>query len=107
MSTTPFTDPHDLAQLAERGIAPSEAARQLEVMARPAAWVPLERPCRIGDGIARLDEARVEALLEVHAAAARAGRVTAFVPASGAATRMFKDLLAVRERDGEIGRAHV
>ena len=31
MSTTPFTDPHDLAQLAERGIAPSEAARQLEV----------------------------------------------------------------------------
>ncbi|MFM7232090.1 MAG: DUF4301 family protein [bacterium] len=97
-----FTDPRDLAQLAERGISPAEAERQLEVMGRPAAWAVLERPCTPGDGIERLDEARIEGLLAEHARAARAGRVSAFVPASGAATRMFKDLLAARDLPGAL-----
>ncbi|MFM8558090.1 MAG: hypothetical protein ACKOC6_00490, partial [bacterium] len=35
--TRAFPDPRDLAQLAERGISPAEAERQLEVMGRPAA----------------------------------------------------------------------
>src|SRR5512134_460988 len=96
-----FTD-SDLRQLAERGIAPAEAARQLEVVSRPAAWAALDRPCTVGDGIDRLDEARVEALLAEHARAASQGRVSAFVPASGAATRMFKDLLAARDLPGEL-----
>ncbi|MEY4070404.1 MAG: hypothetical protein RL721_1018, partial [Candidatus Eisenbacteria bacterium] len=65
-----FTDPRDLSQLAERGITAAEAERQLEVMSRPAAWAVLERPCTPGDGIERLDETRIEALLEEHARAA-------------------------------------
>jgi hypothetical protein len=95
-------DPNDLAQLAAHGIAPEEAERQLDLLARPAAWVTLERPCTAGDGIERLDAGRVEALLETHARAAAAGRVSAFVPASGAATRMFRELLAARELPGSL-----
>ncbi len=105
MAGSSFTDPQDLARLAARGITPEEATRQLEVMARPAAWARLERPCTVGDGIERLDEARVDALLAVHATAARAGRVSAFIPASGAATRMFKDLLAARDLAGDLAPA--
>ena len=107
MSVSPFSAPQDLARLAERGISPEEAARQLEVMSRPAAWAALDRPCTVGDGIERLDDARVEALIATHAAAARAGRVSAFIPASGAATRMFKDLLAARDLPGELAPAAV
>lgn len=92
----------DRRQLAERGIAPGEAERQLELLARPAAWAALERPCTAGDGIDRLDAAALEPLLAAHARAATSGRVSAFVPASGAATRMFKDLIAVRELPGEL-----
>jgi hypothetical protein len=107
MTPQSFTDPRDLAQLAERGITVAEAERQLAVLARAAAWAALERPCTIGDGVERLDDARVTGLLARHARAAATGRVSAFVPASGAATRMFKDLLAARDLPGDLPPAQV
>ena len=102
MSTPALHDPADLAQLAERGITRAEGERQLALLARPAGHPDLVSPCTVGDGIERMDEARVTALLAVHAHAAAQGRVSAFVPASGAATRMFKDLLAARELPGPL-----
>ena len=101
MSATSL-DPQDLAQLAERGITPAEAERQLASMASPAHWAVLDRPCTVDDGIERLSPERVEALLARHAQAAAAGRVGGFVPASGAASRMFKDLAAAAELPGPL-----
>jgi hypothetical protein len=101
MTPRPLT-PKDLERLAARGIARDEAERQLEVMARPSHWMALVRPCTVGDGIERLDDAEMASLLATHREAAAAGRVSAFVPASGAATRMFKDLLAALERPGPL-----
>ena len=97
--------PDDLRQLAERGVTPEEASRQLAVLAAPPACADLDRPCTVGDGIERLEPARVDALLARHATVAAAGRVSAFVPASGAATRMFKDLLAALDAPGELAPA--
>lgn len=97
-----FTNAQDLAQLAERGIAVAEAERQLAVLARPAAWAELVRPCTPGDGIEVLAPGRADELLAVHARVTAQGRVSAFVPASGAATRMFKDLLAARDLPGDL-----
>lgn len=88
-----FTE-DDRRDLAARGISGQEALRQLALMADPPGHAELARPCTVGDGIERLDEARIPALHEAHARAARAGAVSLFVPASGAATRMFRDLLA-------------
>jgi hypothetical protein len=102
VSAPTLRDRADLEQLAERGIAPAEAERQLALLARPAGHAELVRPCTVGDGIERLDPARVEALLERHAQVAAAGRVSAFVPASGAASRMFRELLAARELPGPL-----
>ena len=102
MSASVLSDPADLAQLAARGIEPAEAERQLALLARPATWATLDRPCTPGDGIERLDAARLDALLATHARAATEGRVSAFVPASGAATRMFRELLAARELPGPL-----
>jgi hypothetical protein len=92
-------EPRDLAQLEAAGISEAEALRQMELLARPPAPAPLLRPCVAGDGVRRLDpgeegayEARGEALL-------RRVRAAKFVPASGAATRMFKDLLAALDQD--------
>jgi len=86
----------DLAELAARGIAPAEAERQLALLADPPERLHIERPCTVGDGIERIAPGRHEVLAAAHDRAALAGRWTRFVPASGAATRMFQSLLAVR-----------
>ncbi len=95
----------DRAALAARGITAAEAERQLRLLAAPAAYASLVRPCTVGDGIERIEDGRLPALLERAARATRAGRVSRFVPASGAATRMFRDLLAWRGRGGATSRA--
>ncbi|MBM3752112.1 MAG: DUF4301 family protein [Acidimicrobiia bacterium] len=85
----------DLAQLAAVGIEPDVAAAFLNLLRHPPPPIALVRPATLGDGIARIsasDETDTEALLTGAASAAAAGRVMTFVPASGAATRMFSDL---------------
>ncbi|HUK62098.1 MAG TPA: DUF4301 family protein, partial [Dongiaceae bacterium] len=86
----------DLATLATRGITPAEASRQLALLRDPPARLVIERPCAVGDGIERLDPGRRAELAARHDPAAAAGRWMRFVPASGAATRMFGALLASR-----------
>jgi hypothetical protein len=83
----------DIAQLDERGISVNEVERQLALFRRPANFARLVRPCTIGDGIRRIEEDEIDELTALHAEAAAAGRFTKFVPASGAATRMFRELL--------------
>src|SRR5579885_2317187 len=84
----------DLSQMAESGIPPEEAARQVGIFRNPPAATHVLRPCRVGDGIRRLADEERPRLLELADGAAAAGRASRFVPASGAASRMFQDLLA-------------
>src|SRR3954452_16138877 len=84
----------DLRQMPGLGVAPEEAARQVELFRNPPPYTRVLRPCRPGDGIRTLTLADHDEFLGHFDAAARRGRTAKFVPASGAATRMFKDLLA-------------
>lgn len=79
-------------QLDERGITEAEASRQLALLGMPPTFVELVRPCLPQDGIERIPTDEQEALILLHEQAAREGRVAKFVPASGAASRMFHDL---------------
>jgi DNA-binding transcriptional ArsR family regulator len=88
----------DRTQLAAAGIPVAEAERQLALLASPPPPARLLRPCTLGDGILALAPERAGELERRGRAAAEAGRLTKFVPASGAATRMFRALVAVRER---------
>jgi hypothetical protein len=83
----------DHRQLTERGIAAEEAQRQLQVLRSPPPAAALDRPCTVGDGIERLEEDQAQARIGRFESAAAAGRVTKMVPASGAASRMFRSLL--------------
>lgn len=93
--------PQDLQDLASRGISVAEAERQLGLFVEAPAATELDRPCTVGDGILRLnesDQAKYERLGHEHL---KLGNLTKFVPASGAATRMFKDCLqALEQKDG-------
>lgn len=102
MSRDPQFTNDDRRDLAARGIDEREALRHLALMQRPPAFACLVRPCVPGDGIERPDPGALPSLLEAHARAAREGAVSVFVPASGAATRMFKDLLAALGAGGPL-----
>ena len=69
-----------------------EARRQLALFTNPPAAANLVRPCTIGDGVVRLEPEQHPELIARWKAAAKAGRLSKFVPASGAATRMFEKL---------------
>lgn len=94
----------DLEQMAVLGIAPAEAARQIELFRNPPPFTRVLRPCTPGDGVRTLSEEDHPALVQCFREAARQGRIGRLVPASGAATRMFKALLAyLNEEDQEPG----
>lgn len=79
----------DLSLLADVGLTESDVARQLSHLRGAATSVALDRPCTTNDGIQQLTEAEFDELVALHRAAASSGRWTKFVPASGAASRMF------------------
>jgi hypothetical protein len=97
----------DRAQLQRRGLSVDEAVRQAELMANSLGSIKLDRPCTVDDGIERIPADSHPELNALHAEAAAAGRVSGFVPASGAASRMFKDLLFYQARPGEVGKAEI
>ncbi|HOD36986.1 MAG TPA: DUF4301 family protein [Syntrophales bacterium] len=81
----------DLREILERGIGEGEVRRQIGIFERGVKPVLLERPATVGDGIIRVSAHEREELLALHERAAGDGRMLKFVPASGAASRMFKD----------------
>lgn len=98
-------DDRDVSLLEARGIEIAEAQRQLELLADPPPPTRLLRPCTAGDGILVLRDDERQRLLErfeglASAAATAPGR---FVPASGAASRMFRDLrLAIEATPDDV-----
>lgn len=86
--------PADRACVEAHGLTVTEVERQLAFLREPPAPWRLVRPATAGDGILRIPERDHPDLLALANGAALAGRLTKFVPASGAATRMFAFLLA-------------
>ena len=79
----------DIKQLAMAGITADKAHAQIKFLKRGVKPLTLNRPCRKGDGIVVIPLAKLPKMAALHDEAARAGRFTKFVPASGAASRMF------------------
>ena len=88
--------PQDRRQLEERGISLKTVERQLATFQRGIPFAKLKRACRLDDGIRRLDSLDLPAVTQDFERARAAGRITKFVPASGAGTRMFTFLQAAR-----------
>ena len=90
-----FTD-RQKEQLRKRAIPEDEAHRQLALFEAPPTYADLVRACTVGDGIEAIPLEWRERLVLLHEQGASQARFSKFVPASGAATRMFQDLLAGR-----------
>ena len=86
----------DLQQLEALEIEPSKAARQLAWLRSGQLDIKLERCCTVDDGITQLQPESHAYLYKAFDSAIAAGRLRRFVPASGAASRMFSPLHAER-----------
>lgn len=95
-----FTE-KDLKQLSERNIAENQVVQQVAQLKRGTKYVELMRPATLGNGILRMDEEQVGMMNAVFEADKEFYQFTKFVPASGAASRMFKDLFAFAESGEE------
>lgn len=85
--------PKDFALLKQRGISPETAQQQLDRFATGFPYLQIKSPATPGHGITILDEhARESAEKRWSEYLADGGEVFKFVPASGAASRMFKAL---------------
>jgi hypothetical protein len=84
----------DRDELAARGIPEEEAQRQIDLLRHTPSPIVLDRASTVGDGIVALSAADQHVALARGRDVVAAGRVTKFVPASGAATRMFQALSA-------------
>lgn len=88
--------PQDRRQLKERGISLQRIEQQLATFQRGIPFTKLKKPCRLNDGIRPLSSLDSPAATQSFEQARATGRVSKFVPASGAGTRMFKFLEAAR-----------
>lgn len=99
--------PEEQSQFAAHGVPVEEVARQVHLFEHPPGFMRLERACSVGDGIRQLSKEESAAAESGCEQARNQGRLMKFVPASGAATRMFQALLAARTEHRALRRSHL
>lgn len=82
----------DLQQIERHGLTPEAVERQIENFRRGFPFLSVVRAASPGDGVRLVDAVRADAAVARYERAAGKLTVVKFVPASGAATRMFKEL---------------
>jgi hypothetical protein len=92
----------DMDRIASRGLSHEAVLNQLDVFKRGPRYTHLLRPCTAGDGITVIEEHHWGLFENKANESASRGRSMKFVPASGAATRMFKSPLRLLGRSEPI-----
>lgn len=88
-----FTE-KDLQQFQKHGIALETIEQQIENFEKGFSFMRIIKPATAGDGILTLDEKKIESYGKSYEAVLNVKNILKFVPASGAASRMFKSLFA-------------
>lgn len=101
MENTIFTK-DDFTQMKSKGIPPDRVCSQIESFKKGFPFSHLIKACTIDEGIIKLREDDLPRLSKIYSEACESGRSMKFVPASGAASRMFKALLWVYENYSHI-----
>ncbi|HXG18499.1 MAG TPA: DUF4301 family protein [Methylomirabilota bacterium] len=99
--------PIDRQLITARGMTVDAVLQQIQWLQQGFPFVRLQRPCTVGDGIVTLAPEEIDYFIAMHDQAAHAGRVMKFVPASGAASRMFQSLLTLLNRGESLTPAAV
>ena len=91
----------DKAMLEERGMGEEEFSYLIDMLRKGADPADLVRPAVVDDGILKLTEDEAAELEKIWKSRKQDYSSEKFVPASGAATRMFKDFFAYLDKGTE------
>ena len=81
----------EMQKIVSRGITKEYLDWQLSVFRNKVPYMKLDHPATLNDGIIKLDKEELRKYADEYDTSERTSKIK-FVPASGAATRMFKDL---------------
>lgn len=93
----------DLDQIAAKGMEVGAVEAQIDNFIKGFDFLKIDRAARIGDGILSISEQEKAAYIDLYKKESKEQVVCKFVPASGAASRMFKNLFSFLEssKDGD------
>ncbi|NEU65316.1 DUF4301 family protein [Spirosoma agri] len=97
-----FTE-QDQDQILAQGVSSEQIDKQIAYFVNGFPYLNVIKAATIGDGIVRIDDDQLAAYIHRFDTAAHERDLVKFVPASGAATRMFKSLFAAL--DGKSDKA--
>ncbi|MEI6684260.1 MAG: DUF4301 family protein [Bacteroidota bacterium] len=89
---------NDLNQISTRGIALPAIQKQVDHFIKGFPYICLVKPAIPGDGLLTFDDARKSYYIDFFEKKQADLKVVKFVPASGAASRMFKQLFEFRDK---------
>lgn len=94
--------PNDLDQLKQKGISQAQIERQLNEFKTGFPFIKLEAAASIGKGIVTPSEDDIKKYIDSWNEYKKGGKkIMKFVPASGAASRMFKNLFAFLDANSD------
>lgn len=82
----------DIALLSNKGISTDKVNKQIAYFKSGFPFLQIKSAAVVGDGIVRYAAQEIENLVKKYDSLTQGLEIVKFVPASGAATRMFKDL---------------
>ena len=85
----------DLKQIKEHGLSVKEVEQQINDFKQGFPFVDIVKPVTNADGIFPTDSTVFDYMANMYSNYSKTHKIVKFVPASGAATRMFKDLSAL------------
>ncbi|HFB99832.1 MAG TPA: DUF4301 family protein [Phaeodactylibacter sp.] len=88
----------DLAQIKAKGISLAQLAQQIKNFEEGFPFMQLAKAATVGDGLLTFDQKEVDDYVKLYEAEMSKYQIFKFVPASGAASRMFKSLFAFMEK---------
>ena len=86
---------NDQRQLDEKGITKDQVLQQITHFQQGFPFMDLKKPARVDDGITLLSTDEVETYIDYYQKHRDENVMVKFVPASGAASRMFKEFFAL------------
>ena len=93
----------DILQIQQKGMSEAQIEAQLECFRKGFDFLKLKGAAAVGDGIVAPSEDEAEAYIKVwNDYKAEGHNITKFVPASGAASRMFKNMFEFLDADYEV-----
>ncbi|MGD9851525.1 MAG: DUF4301 family protein [Nitrospirales bacterium] len=84
---------NDHSELEKRNLTPNDLEKQVARLNQGTIPLNIIGPCHLGDGITQLSDTHASQYQQAWAKIVGQGRASKFIPASGAATRMFQPLL--------------